>query len=217
MLWYYDAGGIIHSEWMDWVNDLPKFAAILVAFASLDIRGWGFGNIPNLRPPSDEVTSTSSLPKSLSGFTLTMDHRTLDGSTEKVKVTLQNALFTPFSLDRRRTIVYEVTTEPQISKKPLVLKMSMQTRSRTPESEFLEHARKSGVDNVPEMHMWSNKDGEWRLSDGVWGKLFPDNEGGKMYEDRCQRLIVCTKYKPIEGIISYANLHYLMMQLVDCK
>ena len=235
-LWYYDAGGIIHSEWMYWMHDLPKFAAIIIAFAQLNMGAWGIGDVPNLKPPptpppSDPPSPTNPLPKSLFGYTLVMSREAEDGSPQQVKVTLQNEVFTPYTLVGRRTIVYDITTEPKISEKPLVLKMSMQASSRIPENEFLEDAKEKGVDHLPEVHMWSTKKSEWRLSQGVWGKLFPlqdatkepedanqePEDASKTYEDRCQRLIVFTKYKPVEPILCAANLHNIMMQLIDCK
>ncbi|KAJ3476175.1 hypothetical protein NLI96_g11339 [Meripilus lineatus] len=216
MLWYYDAGGIIRSEWMYWIDDLPKFAAIIVAFAQLGMSGWGIGDIPNLKPPSSLRPPTSPLPKSLSGYTLTMTHKRKDGVEEDVKVTLQDEVYSQYCLVGRRTIVYGATTEPKISEKPLVLKMSMQESDQTPENEFIEHATNSGVDHLPEVHMWSTKESEWRLSKGVWGKLFPSDDGNREYKDLSQRLIVFTKYKPIEGIICARNMHHIMMRLIQC-
>ncbi|KAJ3487009.1 hypothetical protein NLI96_g3836 [Meripilus lineatus] len=234
-LWYYDAGGIIHSEWMYWMHDLPKFASIIIAFAQLNMGPWGIGDIPNLKPPpistpSNPTSPTSPLPKSLSGYTLVMSREAKNGSPQQVKVTLQNEVFIQNRLVGRRTIVYDIKTEPKISEKPLVLKMSMQASSRVPENEFLQDARSSGMDHLPEVHLWSTKESEWHLSQGVWGKLFPLQEANKepadatkepedvseQYEDRCQRLIVFTKYKPVEGILCAQNLHYIMMQLINC-
>lgn len=217
MLWYYDAGGIVRSEWMNWIHDLPKFASIIVALATLDIRGWGIGDIPSLDPPSDPAVSTGLIPKTLSGYTLSMSYRARNGITQQVKVTLQNEVFTQQCLVGPRTIVYDITTEPEISKKPLVLKISMQESSRAPEHEAIRHAASRGVGHVPEMHMWSNEDDEWRLSYGIWGRLFPDNDERMEYKERYQRLIILTKYKPIEGVLCAANMHSAMMQLIDCK
>ncbi|KAJ3487013.1 hypothetical protein NLI96_g3838 [Meripilus lineatus] len=215
-LWYYDAGGIIRSEWMYWIDYLPKFAAIIVAFAQLGMSGWGVGGIPTLKPPSSPRPPTSPLPKSLSGYTLTMTHKRKDGVEEDVKVTLQDEVYSQYCLVGRRTIVYGVTTEPKISEKPLVLKMSMQESDQTPENEFIEHATNSGVDHLPEVHMWSTKESEWHLSSGVWGPLFPSDDGNREYRDQSQRLIVFTKYKPIEEIIHPRNMHHIMMRLIQC-
>ncbi|KAJ3487010.1 hypothetical protein NLI96_g3837 [Meripilus lineatus] len=215
-LWYYDVGGIIRSEWMYWIDDLPKFAAIIVAFAQLGMSGWGVGGIPTLKPPSSPRPPADPLPKSLSGYTLMMTHKRKDGVEEDVKVTIQDEVYSQCCLVGRRTIVYGITTEPKISEKPLVLKMSMQEGDQTPENEFIEHATNSGVDHLPEVHMWSTKESEWRLSKGVWGKLFPSDDGNREYKDQSQRLIVFTKYERLDLILCAANMHNAMMQLFDC-
>ncbi|KAJ3489391.1 hypothetical protein NLI96_g2159 [Meripilus lineatus] len=114
MLWYYDAGGIVRSEWMNWICDLPKFAAIVIAFARLDIEQWGIG-VPNLKPPRSQ---DPALPDSLSGYNLMMNHNSFDGVCQPVQVTLQNKIYTEYNLTGRRTTVYDITTELRISEKP---------------------------------------------------------------------------------------------------
>ena len=74
-LWYYDAGGIIRSEGINWIREFPKFAAIMVAFASLDASGWGIG-IPNLVPPRSQSPALLTPPTSLTGYSLTMSYCT---------------------------------------------------------------------------------------------------------------------------------------------
>ena len=80
-LWYYDAGGIIKSERINWIREFSKFAAIMVAFASLDASGWGIG-IPNLVPPSSRSPTPFVLPTSLTGYSLTMAYRTQEDGTD---------------------------------------------------------------------------------------------------------------------------------------
>lgn len=112
--------------------------------------------------------------------------------------------------------MYEVSTTPRISSVPLILKMSMQSIFRTPEYELLNDATAKGVQHLPKALMWTERKTEWRLSHGVWGKIFPDNEGGKEYEDRCQRIIIFPKYTPIKHVLRATNLHSIFMQLIDC-
>ena len=218
-LWYYDAGGIIRSESMNWIKEFSKFAAIMVAFASLDASGWGVG-IPNLVPPPSQLSTPLVLPTSLTGYSLTMAYRTQEDGTDierNVRVELGKEITTQASLVGRRTTVYEVSTTPKISSVPLILKMSMQPTGRTPEYELLNDATAKGVQHLPKVLMWTEKKTEWRLSNGAWGKLFSDNEGDKDYKDRCQRMIVFPKYTPIKNVICAANMHTIFMQLIDCE
>lgn len=215
-LWYYDAGGMIRSETMCWVTEFETFAAIIIALASLDLAGWGIGNIPNLIPPSPVPTFPLL---SLKGYSITMTHHAEDDDEEteprEVKVTLGEEVFTQYSLVGRRTTVYAIEKTPKITPDPLVLKMSMQTTRRIPEYELLNDARAKGVGHLPEAHMWTDQKTEWRLSHGIWGKLFPNNKDDE-YEDRCQRLIVFTRYEEVEDILSPANMHSIFAQLIQC-
>ena len=217
--WYYDSGGVIRSESMDWIKEFSKFAAIMVAFASLDASGWGVG-IPNLVPPRSQSPALLTPPTSLTGYSLTMPYCTREDGEDvrrEVQVLLEKEILTQYSLVGRRTTVYEVSTTPRISSVPLILKMSMQSIFRTPEYELLNDATAKGVQHLPKALMWTERKTEWRLSHGrVWGKIFPDNEGGKEYEDRCQRIIIFPKYTPIKHVLRATNLHSIFMQLIDC-
>lgn len=217
--WYYDAGGIIYSDRMCWMSEFHKFAAIIVAFALLDLPGWGIGGVPNFVPPASPLPDSPLLPTSLTGYSLMMPCPTeQDGEKPRdVRVILGNEVFTQRNLVGRRTVVYEVTTEPTISDKPLVLKMSMQPCDRVPEHELLIDAAEKGVGHIPKVHLWMNKESVWRLSDGVWGRVFDKNEDGKAYKNCCQRLVVFTKYEPVEHIVSAANMHSIFSQLIQCE
>ena len=149
-----------------------------------------------------------------------MTHHNIDQDQQepKVRIQLEEEVFTQYSLVGRRTTVYNITTFPEISDRPLVLKMSMQECHKTPEHELLLEAEAKGVDNLPKAHLWSDSKTEWRLSNGPWGSIFPDNEDDSgAYEDRCQRFVIFTKYIPIEDVISVNNLHALFSQLIDCE
>ena len=149
-LWYYDAGGIIRSESMNWIKEFSKFAAIMVAFASLDPSGWGIG-IPNLVPPPSQLSTPLVLPTSLTGYSLTMAYRTQEDGKDierNVRVELGKEITTQASLVGRRTTVYEVSTTPKISSVPLILKMSMQPTGKS--LRWLRPlARRLGVRRLP--------------------------------------------------------------------
>ena len=218
-LWYYDAGGIIQSGSMNWIKEFPKFAAIMVAFASLDASGWGVG-LPTLVPPSIRPSAPFSLPTSLEGYSTTMSYPPQADSRDsetKVQVILGKEVMSQYSLLGRRTTVYEVSTNPKISNFPLVLKMSMQAGGRIPEYELLNEATAKGVEHLPKALTWTEKGTEWRLSSGIWGKVFPNNEGDREYEERHQRIIIFAKYIPLENVINAANMHNVFLQLIDCE
>ena len=149
-LWYCDMGGIIRSERVSWIKEFSKFAAIMVAFASLDASGWGVG-IPNLAPPTLQLSTPPVLPTSLTGYSLTMAYRTQEDGKDierNVRVELGKEITTQASLVGRRTTVYEVSTTPKISSVPLILKMSMQPTGKS--LRWLRPlARRLGVRRLP--------------------------------------------------------------------
>ncbi|KAL4242301.1 hypothetical protein ABKN59_012073, partial [Abortiporus biennis] len=206
--WYYDASGMIRSEILDWFEEFDKFAAIIVALGCLDLARWGIGDIPRLTPPKltppESSSPTPTIPSSLSGYTLDMNHP----KYKNVTVTLGEQVFSQYSLVGRRTLVYNVTTNPRISDRDLVLKMSWQVCTRLSEAHILKQAKAKGVKHLPELHMWTESEDEYRLSQGIRCKLFPDNkkpDGKVAYEDRSLRFMVFTKYEAITLIISPSN------------
>ena len=50
-------------------------------------------------------------------------------------------------------MVYKVSITPNIGSVPLILKMSMQPISRTPEYELLDYATAKGVQHLPKVLM----------------------------------------------------------------
>ncbi len=82
---------------MCWITEFEKFAAIIIAFASLNLGQWGIGRIPNLTPPSSSLTPTFPL-TSLEGYSLSMDLLTNgDGERRKVKLTLGEEVLPQYS------------------------------------------------------------------------------------------------------------------------
>jgi len=224
--WYFDASGIICSEPLDFIDDFERFAALILIMGFLNPSDWGIGNIPTFTPPEPEhpnINGPLSLPRSLKGYTTKMKHQGQD-----VLVTLGDEVFCQHGLVGRRTIVYDIDTFPKISNKELVLKMSMQVCGRTAEYDLLEGARQAGVGHLPEVHMHSEASSEWCLSHGVRGrvrKVQRRSEGEcdvvgvgieYDYEDRSQRLIVFTKYTPLEKVLTPNNMDKLFMELLDC-
>ncbi|CAL1697096.1 unnamed protein product [Somion occarium] len=210
--WYCVASGFVRSYQISWVREFEKFAAILVAIACCDYAHFGL-DIPNLSPPAPDL-SPSIPPMSLTGYSTTMRHPTLDID---VKVTLGSEVFTQYSLVGRHTCVYDVTTEPPISPDPLVIKMSLQSVCRTPEQELLALADGFPVsEHLPKAFMWTNRATEWRLAHGVRGLMFLQNDEDEAYEERCQHFIIFKKYKPIELVLSPCNMDHVFNQLLDC-
>ncbi|KAI0791838.1 hypothetical protein C8Q75DRAFT_56932 [Abortiporus biennis] len=210
---YYDASGIIRSYAFDWIQNFEHFAAIIVAFGCLDLAGWGVGNIPNVTAPP--FPTPSFIPQSLEGYKITMGHT----KYKDVEVTLGKPIFSQRNLVGRRTLVYNITTKPTISDGDLVLKMSWQVCTRSSEADILNQAKDKGVEHIPELHMWTESNNEYRISQGVRGMLFPDNKlpnGEEIYEDKSQRFMVFTKYEAITLVISPSNMNYIFMQLINC-
>jgi hypothetical protein len=213
--WYYSSVGIFRSTRMSWILELEKFAAILVAIASCDHEHFGI-HAPNLSPPDN--FNPSIPPASLVGYRTTMQHE--DKGT--LALTLRTMIYVQYSIIGRNTCIYEVTTNPQISDDALVLKITTQFATRTPEYELILHARKMVVGkHLPENHMWSDckSPSPWCASQGIWGKLteLQKEDGKETFEDRTQDFLVMTKYERIEKKLTPQNMFYLFNQLFDSK
>ncbi|KAI0791840.1 hypothetical protein C8Q75DRAFT_56939 [Abortiporus biennis] len=140
-------------------------------------------------------------------------------NTRTSRSLLANRFFFQYSLVGRQTLVYNVTTNVRISDRDLVLKMSWQGCTRLSEAHILNHAVERGVEHIPELHTWTESQGEYRLSQGVRGKLFPGNRrdnGEEFYVGRSLHFMVFTKYEPITLVISPSNVDYIFTELIAC-
>ncbi|THG96597.1 hypothetical protein EW026_g5264 [Hermanssonia centrifuga] len=212
-LWYYDACGVIRTkESLSLFDDFEQIAAILVAFACCEPSQWG-SLPPNIvKPPRSSPYPESFPSNNLKGYTLEM---TLSEGGNKVHVTLQDPIFTRYSLVGRRTFLYAIKTNSRKLRKPMVAKFSYQATTRKREQDFIEVAREAGVGHLPEIHMWGDF---WNMSEGVRAIFFkrcgPDHE----YEDRVFRGIVYSQYFPLKDLFSKSCelIPTMVYQMLDC-
>ncbi len=137
-----------------------------------------------------------------------------DGS--KVRVTLQDPVFTQYSLIGRRTFLYVIKTNSRKVKKPMVAKFSYQVTSRKREQDILEVAREAGVEHLPEVHMWEDF---WTMSEGVRAIFFDRRDPDRDYEDRVFRGIVYSQYFPLKDLFSKSCelIPTMVYQMLDCE
>ncbi len=210
--WYYDAAGVVRSqETLSFFDDFEQIAAILVAFACCGPSQWGILPPTIIVPPSSSYYPKNFPPKTLKDHTLEM---TLPKTKVKVRITLQDPIFTQYSLVGRRTVLYAIKTNSRKHKKPMVAKFSYQVTTRDREQDFVEVARKKKVGHLPEIFMWKDF---WKMSEGVRA-IFHDAKD-KGYEDRVFRGIVYAQYFPLRQLFSKScELVPLMVdQMLDCK
>ena len=127
VLWYYDACGASYTvEYLSILEDFEKFAAIVLGFASLSYEKYGF------LPPSifhpDPPYRSQFPPKNLSGFTVLMPEKGKPTS----ELSLDDPIFTQYTLAGRRTFVYKVANDSSAPKNTgRIVKMSYQALSST--------------------------------------------------------------------------------------
>ena len=209
--WYYSPTGILYSSKISWILELERFCAILVAIASCDYKRFGI-YVPTLTPPAD--LSLSIPPSSLTGFHLTMQHLNLEKG--EVKVTLGNLIYVQYGIVGRSTVIYEVTTLPQISEDPLVIKITTQDVSRRPEHEIIQHVHDQGAgEYLPQIHLWTERDDRGKSSDDLWGTIpsLQKEGGGYVFEDRAQDILIMTRYERIDNKLTPQNMYYIFNQL----
>ncbi len=209
-LWYYDAAGIVRTrETISIIHDFEKYAAIVVAFGCCD--PFQFGALPPvIRPPLSSPYPENFPHRTLKGYSLEM---LMPETNERVTLTLQDNIFTQYSLVGRRTFLYAIKTNSKTLKKPLIAKFSYQVTAWRAEQELVEIARKAGVEHLPEVHLWGDL---WDMSEGVRAAFHIKSED---YEDRVLRGLVYSKYRPLKELFSESCnlLPDMIDQMVDCE
>ena len=214
-LWYYDASGVVRTaSTLSLIDDFEVVAAIIIAIGCCD--GSRFGFLPSILELSASESYPKDLPpRSLEGYSVDLSPQ--DGSPA-VAVTLNKPIFTQYSLVGRRTFVYDATTNvASLADKEAVVKFSLQVKTRKPENELLEIARRAGVRHLPELHLTGDL---FTPSDGIRYILEEQLEAfHEGYEDRVLRALVFTRYKPLRALFSKTSEHLKTMvkQMLECE
>lgn len=210
-LWYYDACGIIYThQILSLIHDFEKTAAIIVALASCTPERFGMLPTKIMKPPTPYGTSFP--PCNLTGSVLSVKHPV---SGKLLKITLKDSLYSQYVLTGRRTFVYTMDSSPTLATQSLMVKFAYQVNTRPPEYEFINIARKAGVDHLPEFHMCTDL---WKMSDGA-RRVFFAHEREADYEDRTLRMTVYTKYGSIKKLFfERCDLIPVMVdQMLNCE
>lgn len=219
-LWYYDAcGTICTEEYLSIIHDFATVAAVIVGMARCTPEQ--LGSLPSsvMKPPVPYPRAFP--PANLTGNYLHMRH---PKTNRKIRVTLEDSIFTQYTLTGRRTFLYEAVTSPAISLRRLVIKFSYQVTTRPKEHELLEHARDAGVGHLPQVLMWADL---WKVSAGV-RKRFDKMKGEKAkaktktkpeYEDRVLRAIIYIRYEPLRTLFPKRSdlIPVMVNQMIDCE
>lgn len=211
-LWYYDAAGVVYTaEFVSLIDDFEIFAAIIVGFANCTPEQ--FGVLPCSVVQPHVPYSRKFPPENLDEHTLYLSH---PATGERVAVTLDQSIFAAYGMLGRRTFLYSINTDPIVSDKELIMKMSYQASTRRQEYQLVRTARKAKVGHLPKVHMWGDL---WKLSDGVRSAFYTKSDGRAEYEDRTLRAIVYTRYTPSRDVLADdCRLIPLMVdQMLDCK
>ena len=215
-LWYYDACGVVYtSEYISLIEHFEKFAAIIVGFAFLSPEEYGM--LPAATFIPHEPYSRHFPPRDLEEYTI---HPPKDAPEKwkAVSITLDEPIFTQYTLTGRRTFVYHVYSDPPIDSvtSKNVLKLSYQVSSRKSEETLVAHAKRMNVPHLPQIHMSADL---WKMSDGI-RDIFVDDRGKRLkYENRTLRAILYRPYRPIEPLLreNMELIPVMVSQMLDCE
>ncbi|KAF7797013.1 hypothetical protein EIP86_008205 [Pleurotus ostreatoroseus] len=206
-LWYYDACGAVRTEnTISLIDDFEKAAALIAGMANCPPER--LGALPSfMRPPPSAPYPSGWPPESLT------DHSLMLHGGKEISITLKEPIFTQYSLSGRRTFVYNVERNRDISDEDMIIKMSYQVSTRTREQDLVAIARKAGVEHLPRVHQSGDL---FKMSDGV-RRIF--NEQARLeYEDRTLRMIVYSRYFPLQSLVSEHPecLRDMAVQIIGC-
>ena len=141
------------------------------------------------------------------------------GSSSDVRITLQEPLYSQYTLVGRRTFVYKACAAQAegLKGKKLIVKFSYQVKTRQREQDMLRIARTSEkADHFPELHLAADI---WSLSEGIRQRLTDRGAKGGFYEERLLRVLVFTEYKPLRSLFSQSSkyLGRMVYQMLDCE
>lgn len=210
--WFYDASGVIHTtEFISMIADFEQFAALLVAFACCTPEQLGAMPTSIMKPHIPYPRNFP--PQNLSGHIVYIQD---PNNERRIRIKLQDHIFSQYSLLGRRTFLYNAQTTPMISRNGLAVKFSYQASTRVPEQDLVAIARQAGVKHLPQIHLWGDL---WKLSDST-RQIFLEKSGGAAeYEDRTLRAIVYTRYSSIKTLfVERCDLIPVMVdQMLDCE
>ncbi|QRV90416.1 hypothetical protein RhiJN_18434 [Ceratobasidium sp. AG-Ba] len=132
-VWWYDRQGAIQTTGIDIVQDLPRFAALLLAFQRFRRADWGYG------PTFDPEVISQDGPKEKSASTVRKIH--FEGLD--VIINLDDIIHETYCLSGRSTTVLGASDANPANASPhLILKCSWAHKSRPTEKAIIEKAIK---------------------------------------------------------------------------
>ena len=167
--------------------------------------------MPHLGLPKNTTFPKHFPVSSLVGHTLQVN--SLDeADPELIGVTLDDHIYTQYTLFGRRTTVYKARSSRHKGLN-FVGKLSYQVATRRSEVTLVEKAKSAGVEHLPEFVGYKDL---WKMSEGM-RDLF-EKECKVDYEDRVLRFILGRLYQPVQVAIFERpeTLNDLACQLVTC-
>lgn len=210
-LWYYDACGVVYTrECLSLVSQFEMFAAVIIGFAQCTPEQFGVIPASVLKPMVPYCRKFP--PENLGQSSLQLENPT---TKETVAVVLEDPIFTQYLLVGRRTFLYSLDPDPEISENKLVIKFSYQVSTRKAEHKFVEMAKKVKVRHLPDVHMWADI---WRMSEGARSVFFAKTDGSSPYEDRTLRAIVYSEYASIKPLFADKpeSVPIMVYQMITC-
>lgn len=205
-MWWYDRQGAIESTALNFVQDLPSFLVLLMAFQRFTLTDWGFNK--ELFPDADShhrVSSDSDSPKRRNNAPFNLDFPQFQVTT---RVEPTNLIYNQYSLLGRATRLARATGQSQaqdpardLSGMKLVVKISWPEESRTNEADIIKAAQARGKDDelirdhLPDLICWRNLG----YSTGLIREELPVIEWKRrpLSGSRCLRVTVFDELEPI--------------------
>ena len=210
--WFYDSTGIVYcTQFTSLISDFELSASLILSFASCSPEQLGY--LPeSLFIP--RVPYAAAFPiRNLTGHRVKL----IDERSRKIaNVTLQDPLFTAYTLVGRRTFLYTAEASPPVARRPIAVKFSYQATTRAKEQDLVERARNAGVGHLPTIHVTADL---WKLSEGIRSRFFDGGGDASDYEDRTLRAIVYTRYASIKTLFAQRCelIPVMVDQMLDCK
>lgn len=156
-LCYYDATGILFSLLnFSIVSDFDTVAAIILIIATRTPEQLGSFSANGFYLPDDvvEAPGRSKYPlRSLTGCAVTLEAPSSSHGKKQVRLTLHEPVACQYSLTGHRTVAYEATSDPPLTTKDIIIKISYQITTCQREQDLVAKGHEHGVAHLPDIHL----------------------------------------------------------------
>ncbi|KAI0337811.1 hypothetical protein BDW22DRAFT_1402641 [Trametopsis cervina] len=147
-LWWYDRQGVIQTDGINFIQDLPRFLVFLLAIHRFNEVNWGIPLGFPTTPVHDCISDNQQLPRYVP-TTQSCIRFPANGGLPETTVTViwKQPLHSAYEYSRRATTVYKVEYKDDATRS-FIMKVSNPDQHRLPEGEIIERARQLKLKTV---------------------------------------------------------------------